>query len=299
MNGNAACAALLPDSRLHLQHGPIDLVIDIRADDESEVRRARRQAIARFGDVLETLVSELSVLRSPLGLQQPRLSGPVARRMLAACWPHRAVYLTPMAAVAGAVSDEILAAIVRGRDLRSAYVNNGGDIALHLAPGESFRVGLAGIEDKRLHGVAEIPAEHGVRGVATSGWRGRSQSLGIADAVTVLACDAAAADAAATLVANAVNVDHPAVRRMPAREVRDGSDLGSLPVTVAVGALPIEAIAAALDAGARAAQRLQRNGRIHAACLRLQGRSRIVASRYDHMLKTIRLQETGEHAWPT
>ena len=32
------------------------------------------------------------------------------------------------------------------------------------------------------------------RGVATSGWRGRSHSLGIADSVTVVARNAAAAD---------------------------------------------------------------------------------------------------------
>ncbi len=296
MNGEAACAALLPDNRLHLQHGPIDLVIDIEAEDEREVLAARHQAIARFADVLSTLVAELPALRTRLGLRPPPLSGPVARRMLAACWPHRDVYLTPMAAVAGAVADEILAASVRDRTLRSVAVNNGGDIALHLAAGTTFRIGLAGIEDAQLHGVVAIPAEHAVRGVATSGWRGRSQSLGIADAVTVLARDAASADVAATLVANAVNVDHPAVHRLPAHEVRDDSDLGGLPVTVQVDALPPEAIAMALDAGARTAHRLQRDGWIHAACLRLQGRSSIVAARGDPMMNTIRLHDGGVHA---
>jgi len=269
--------ALLADGRLHLQHGPIDLLIEAFADDTAEIERARHQAIARFGDILETLVAELPALRTPLGSAEPQLHGPVARRMLAACWPHRAVYITPMAAVAGAVADEILAAMVRGRTLRRAYVNNGGDIALHLAPGESFRVGLAGIEDASLKGLADIRAEDPVRGIATSGWRGRSQSLGLADAVTILARDGAAADAAATLVANAVNVDHPAVRRLPASAVRDDSDLGDLPVTVAVGPLPLEAVEIALGSGMQAARRLHKAGLIHAACLRLQGDVRTVS----------------------
>lgn len=213
------------------------------------------------------------MLRQPLGELPPDVQGPVARRMLAACWPHRAVYITPMAAVAGAVADEILAAMVAGRALHRASVNNGGDIAIHLAPGEQYRVGLAGIEDGHLHGDAVLRAEDPLRGLATSGWRGRSQSLGIADAVTVIARDAAAADAAATLVANAVNVDHPSVERLPAREVRDDSDLGDLPVTVAVGPLPDTAVAAALAAGLATARRMQAEGLIGGAALRLQRRS--------------------------
>lgn len=276
MNPGSPQVALLADGRLHLQHGPIDLLIEAFATDPVEVECARQQAVARFGDILETLVAELPLLRTPLNQREPELRGPVARRMLAACWPHRAVFITPMAAVAGAVADEVLAALVDGRALKRAYVNNGGDIALHLARGESFRVGLAGIEDARLRGMAMVRAQDPVRGIATSGWRGRSQSLGIADAVTILARNAAAADAAATLVANAVNVDHPAVRRLPARVVRDDSDLGDLPVTVAVGSLPPEAIETALESGMHTARRLQRSGLIHAACLRLQGEVRVL-----------------------
>lgn len=294
MTPGAPQAALLADGRLHLQHGPIDLLIEAFAAEATEIERARRQAVARFGNILATLVAELPMLRTPLGRSEPELVGPVALRMLAACWPHRAVYVTPMAAVAGAVSDEVLAAMLQGCDLRRAYVNNGGDIALHLARGESFRVGLAGIEDARLRGLATVRAEDPVRGIATSGWRGRSQSLGIADAVTILARDAATADAAATLVANAVNVDHPVIRRLPARSVRDDSDLGDLPVTVAVGSLPPEAIHAALESGMHTARRLQRSGLIHCACLRLQGDVRVVAPIHDAERRTARLTQ-GEH----
>lgn len=268
-------AATLPDGRLHLQHGPIDLLIEAHAPSPESVRRALGRAVSRFADILETLVRELRVLRAPLGGEAPPLSGPVARRMLAACWPHRAVFITPMAAVAGAVADEVLAAMTRDGELARAYVNNGGDIALHLAPGTTFQVGLADVRDGRLEGSVTVDAAMPVRGIATSGWRGRSQSLGIADAVTVLAADAAAADAAATLLANAVNANHPAIARQPAVQLRPDSDLGELPVTVAVGALPREVVHQALEHGAAEAARMRAAGLIHAACLRLQGLLRI------------------------
>ncbi|HKU94476.1 MAG TPA: UPF0280 family protein [Vineibacter sp.] len=268
--------ARLPDGRLHLQHGPIDLIIEAWGA-ASEIAAAYRQAADRFGDILETLVRELAVLRAPVGAVLPALSGPVARRMADAVWPYRDVYITPMAAVAGAVADEMLAALVKGRGLAKAYVNNGGDIAFHLAPGESLRTAVvANLEVPARDAVATLTADLPVRGLATSGWRGRSFSLGIADAATVFAASAAAADAAATIVGNAIMVDHPAIDRRPASSLRDDTDLGDLLVTTAVGPLPQEAISAALDAGAEAARRLQASGLIMGAALSLQGAWRLV-----------------------
>lgn len=269
----SATAALLPDGRLHLQHGPIDLIIEAFGTPE-EVERAYGQATERFGDILPTLVGELPVLRRRLGDAYPLLQGPVARRMADATWPHRAVYITPMAAVAGAVADEMLQALIRGRTLDKAYVNDGGDIAIHLTHGHELR---AGIFAQGLDGVARLTAARPVRGIATSGRGGRSFSLGIADSATVLAATAAAADAAATLIANAVNLDHPAVDRRAARDLDPDSDLGDLPVTVAVGVLPLEVVAEALDRGAAEARRLRRYGLIDSAALSLQGEWRLEA----------------------
>jgi hypothetical protein len=269
----SAVAARLGDGRLHLQHGPIDLIIEAFGA-LGEVERAYAQAADRFGDILPALVGELSVLRRPVGEAYPLLRGPVARRMAEAVWPHRAAYITPMAAVAGAVADEMLQALVRGRRLDKAYVNDGGDIALHLAPGHSLR---AGIFAQALDGVALLTHERPVRGIATSGRGGRSFSLGIANSVTVLAATAAAADAAATMIANEVNADHPAIERRPACDLDPDSDLGELAVTVAVGTLPREIVDAALDRGAAEARRLRLCGLIDSAALSLDGEWRIEA----------------------
>ncbi len=273
---NGAAAARLPDGRLHLQHGPIDLVIEAWGETR-EVEAAYVQAARRFDGVLGTLVAELDRLRVPVSATYPMLADAVARRMVRAVWPHRAVFVTPMAAVAGAVADEILAALVAGRVLERAYVNNGGDIALHLGHGHGFKAAVVGNQDMpAVDALSRIEYGDPVRGVATSGWRGRSQSLGIADAVTVLAADAAAADAAATLIANMVNADNPAIRRAPAGELRDDSDLGDRPVTVDVGPLPEREVESALASGACAAAAMRAQGLIAAALILLQGRQRVV-----------------------
>ena len=114
-----------------------------------------------------------------------------------------------------------------------------------------------------------------VRGVATSGWRGRSWSLGIADSVTVLAASGAAADAAATMIANAVDVASPAIERRRACDVDDDTDLGERLVTVGVGPLSEQAIEAALANGAKLAGELCEDGLIWGAVLALQGRYRV------------------------
>lgn len=264
---------LLPGGRQHFQHGPIDLVLEARGAPD-EVRAAYAQAWARFRPILDALVAELALLRAPLGEVYPLAKEPVARRMIAACWPHRGQCVTPMAAVAGSVADEVLDALRVGRTLRSAYVNDGGDIAVWVAPGESFSAGIA--HDPIDGALGAAVAIDRPCGLATSGWKGRSQSLGIADAVTVVAADAAAADAAATLIANAVDTEHPAIRRLPACDVKHDSDLGARLVTVAVGPLPQDDVAAALQRGVDAAAAMRRNGLIQSALLALQGATRVV-----------------------
>lgn len=273
----AAQATLLPDGRrLHLHHGPIDIVAEAFGPPE-ERRKAYQQAARRFQNILAELVDELPVLRQPITDAGLAVGSSTGKRMVAAIWPYRDAFITPMAAVAGAVAEEVLAALICERTLSRAYVNNGGDIALLLMPAHRFAAGVVADQDTPdVTAAIEVDHDMPVRGLATSGWRGRSHSLGIADAVTVLAKTAAEADAAATLIANAVDVDHPAIERTPADEVREDSDLGEHPVVIAVGPLPPDVVAAALDRGAARATEMRELGLIHAAQLILQGQARTV-----------------------
>jgi uncharacterized protein len=287
----------LPDGhRLHLQDGPIDLIVEAFGG-AAEVEAAYRAACERFTTILDELCGELQFLRTALSgvvqnansedSQYPR--GAVAQRMTAATLPYAAQhFITPMAAVAGAVADEILAAMVGAAHLCRAYVNDGGDISLHLTAGEKFVVGVVDLPTMQrpiiqrpdrpsLFGTTTLEFSQPVRGIATSGWRGRSFSLGIADAVTVLADRAATADAAATIIANAVDLPgHPRILRMPARDLAPDSDLGEIPVTQAVGELTAAEKNEALTRGVTTAESLLQRKLIYAAALCLQGDTRVV-----------------------
>lgn len=265
--------------RLHLQDGPIDLIVEAHGA-PAMVRAAYAAGIQRLTGLLDELCEELPELRKAALAESCSLKGVVARRM------HDAValfaaddFITPMAAVAGAVAEEILGAMTEAADLDRAYVNNGGDIALHLGDSQHFTVGLVDRPDMpSLVGKTRIATDDITRGVATSGWRGRSFSRGIADAVTVLARTAPQADAAATIIANAVDLaNHPAVVRCPARDIQPDSDLGALLVTRGVGKLSSHDIATALEAGANCARRLVAANLINGAALHLQGETHIVS----------------------
>jgi len=274
-------AFLADGRRLHLQDGPIDLIVEAKGR-EADVRAAYAAAARRFTGLLDELCSELPDLRRAAHPVQCPLQGVVARRMHAAVAPFATnCFITPMAAVAGSVAEEILGAMLAAASLDRAYVNNGGDIALHLAQGEQFTVGLMDRPDR--NGVMQtmvIDACDPARGIATSGRHGRSFSLGIADAVTVLARTASQADAAATIVANAVDLPgHPAIRRCPADSLQPDSDLGPRLVTRDVGALLPAEIAAALNAGVACARQWLGAGLIEAAALRLLGETMIVGTR--------------------
>ena len=265
--------ALLSDGRrLHLQDGPIDLIAEARGA-AGEVRSAYEAAVHRFTGLLDELCAELADLRMAAA-DRTSLQGVVARRMHSAVAPYAAdCFITPMAAVAGSVAEEILAAMLRAATLDRAYVNNGGDIALHLGGGESFSVGLMDRPDRDgVMRTMRIEADDPMRGIATSGRRGRSFSLGIADAVTVLAATASRADAAATVIANAVDLPgHPAVIRRPANEFQPDSDLGPRLVTRDVGELSHGDVAVALESGAECARQLFDRGLIEGAVLQLWG----------------------------
>lgn len=281
----SAVRAVLTDGRWHFQHGPIDLIIDCDGVREA-CTAAMEDCWIAFVQVLPELVRELTELRRPMAAL-PVATGPVARRMLDACRPFASSrFVTPMAAVAGAVADHLITCFQRPGVSR-ASINNGGDIALHVEPGERYTVGLladiehliVGHDGVRLDGALRIESNMPVRGIATSGWRGRSFSLGIADSVTVLAPTAACADAAATLIANAVDIDAPGIQRSPACALRDDTDLGTRLVTTCVPPLDPVSIAMALDAGRLEAECWRDRGLVHAVVLFLQQQAVVVAPR--------------------
>jgi len=268
----SAQAAMLPDGRrLHLHHGPIDLIIEAWGRNK---QAAYEQATARFKNLLQELVDELPVLRSPM--EPDRIfKGPIARRMQDAISPYQEVFVTPMAAVAGAVADEVLTVMKEGNALDKAYVNNGGDSAFHVSGTQKIEATIAA----STAGKIVIDSGDPFRGVATSGWSGRSYSLGIADNVSVVAKNAAAADVAATLISNAVDIPgHKAIDRATAISLMPDSDLGEKLVTTDVGELSPLEIDGALINGAEFADGLRQRDLIGGALLVLKDQVRHVGA---------------------
>ncbi|HQU67270.1 MAG TPA: UPF0280 family protein [Albidovulum sp.] len=274
----AVAGRIAGSGRLRLRHGPIDVILDLAGGDAA-VAGAEAAVRDAFAGLLDRLVAELPLLRAEVGATSPDPEGPVARRMMAAVRPHAARFITPMAAVAGSVADHLADVALAAAPLSRVLVNNGGDIAIRLGPGARARVAVADLGQGEFPAEIDLTAADGIGGIATSGWRGRSHSLGIADAVTILARDAASADAAATMVANAVDLPgSPAVTRAPARVLAPDSDLGDRLVTTGVATVGPADRARALAGGLAEAEKMVAAGLIRGAFLCLQGEMRVAGA---------------------
>jgi len=274
----AAIATVLQDGRLHLQHGPIDLIIEANGNQEN-IEIAYQAMTTRFETVLDELVLDLKLLRQGVSLVH-QVNGDIGRRMFNAAKKFDDVFVTSMAAVAGSVADEIVEVGWRSTPLNKLYVNNGGDIAFRVSSGAEVVVAVAkSVIDSTLIGRLHFSSKSNVRGVATSGFGGRSRTFGIADAVTVVSSCAADADVAATLIANQVSLgDHPQVKVVAANSLDATSDLGSRLVTSSVGKLTKQEIETALDNGAEKARVLCSKTTIEGAFLALRGSVRSVGT---------------------
>lgn len=271
-------AAILPcGDRLHLQHGPIDLVIG--ADERRH--EAFDAAARRFETVLIELVEELAELRKPLTSKSEFPRGDIAFLMDQASRPFsQDHFITPMVAVAGAVADTILQAMLKVGPLKRAYVNNGGDIAIHLDGEQEFTTAISSHDGTELGRIA-LSDRSKINGIASSGRFGRSFSLGIADNVTVLAETAVKADAAATLIANAVDLpNHASISRVPACSLYPDSDLGERLIVTNCNSLSRHDQRAAVLNGERKAQGFCDRGLIAGAAIFLQNENCLVGSHH-------------------
>ena len=248
--------------------GPMRLVIRAWNKDQPQTKLARRAAkesilylerIARFRPLLSRPLPEI------VELPEDEL----ALRMITSARAIGDHDLTPMAAVAGTIADAVADWLFE-RGTTRAIVNNGGDIAIRLAQGEAATVGVRPqVNSPHISHVMRLEGSPSTWGVTTSGVGGRSFTRGIASAVTVLAANASAADAAATAVANACFVEDKGIIQMPAEKMDPSSDLAGINVTTAVGSLSSENILIALDSARQKAEYLFQENLITGAFIAL------------------------------
>ena len=250
------------DNRLFLQHGPINIVLEAFGIDKN---LAYRNVKKYFETILDQLVLDLALLKKEVVLNR-KFNNKISQSMQDATERFTPTFITPMAAVAGSIADNILRVLINDTNLEKAYVNNGGDVSFYLNENQTIKSSLAAVPNM----IAEIKYKDKSRGIATSGWRGKSFSRGIADSVTVLAENAAMADAAATMIGNAVDIyNHPKIKKRPANEIYEDSDLENLLITVEVGNLTKFEIKEALKNGYQTALQYVQKDLINTALIQL------------------------------
>jgi len=256
---------------MFIEVGPASLVVTVeRGGKAYDIGRERIEDY--LGAILGDIRDCLPVLRQKAQRVLKAEHMPeVAVKMINAVKRVDEKTLTPMAAVAGTVS-EMVRDFIRDEEADFIAVNNGGDIAVHNRKGREITIGIGDIRTGRatpyvlkINGLDDF-------GIATSGFGGRSLTLGLADLVTVIAESGAVADAAATFLCNRTNVVTDRVQRKRASEVDPSTDIPDELVTVSIADLSHEETGQALDKGLTEAYRLKKDHVIYDAVFLLNKR---------------------------
>ncbi len=207
----------LKDKGTFIEYGPASIVISIKKNN-CNLKDAEKESVKILSKILNDLnpFKEMLKLKAyKLNLKDKKIPEVVKKAVLAAKIID-ANELTPLSAIAGAVSETLMDEILKRFECDRVIVNNGGDIATYFS--DSLEISI----NKFLQGEINNST---IRGIATSGLGGRSLSKGVADCVTVFAKNASIADAAATYIGNFVKIDSERIEFCRAELVDFNSDL--------------------------------------------------------------------------
>ena len=265
---------VLAPGHVFFDYGPVSMVVSAMRGGAGDTDLCR-SAFEVIDGCLKQMRPVLAVLRRyPESVDPDALCGlpaVMARAVIAAGDP----LLTPMAAVAGSVSDAV-ADHLAAQGAEKAVANNGGDIAVRLADGQSLKLGV--VYDLAAGTVSRtvcLTNRSGVGGVATSGLGGRSLTTGIASGVTVFSARCAEADALATLLADRSYLDLPAVHTVLAGELDSDSDIADQQVVVGVDPLTEAEKELALGQVMKEAELQYGKGTLLACIATVQGRTAV------------------------
>lgn len=157
--------------------------------------------IVRQRRILEEYITRDPEFKTTLVPIDLRADAPeIARRM---AWAARRVGVGPMAAVAGAMA-QIAAEAALAAGAQEAIVDNGGDIYLKTVEPVLVALGTGATKLANRLAFSVQPHETPISICSSSGKMGPSLSFGRCDLATIVAKDAALADAAATQAGNLV-----------------------------------------------------------------------------------------------
>ena len=261
----------LAPGKILFNYGPTTMVV--LADKKGEpLTDLIIQAFDIIDSSLTEITKDLPKLKHYPGDIDPETLGRLPKKMLDAVLRTGDPTLTPMAAVAGCISDEVADWIFEQGATR-VMVNNGGDVALRLAPGENVKLGIVtSLKTSQMDRVVNIKAEDGIGGICTSGLGGRSFTRGIADGVTVFSSRCIFADAMATHIANCSYVETENIARIKAKHVDPNTDIPELEVVLSVEDLKGKEIKQSLKQIDEEVMRQKKKGNLIGCCAKVGGR---------------------------
>lgn len=261
--------ALIEDGVVLVSSGPLHMTI------KASQRGIPLTGLARSGadfalEILRQQAEYLPVIKQRVAsLSVDRGYPEVVNLMISSCQRINDPLLTPLAAVAGAASD-MVADYIANYNATKIVVDNGGDIAIRIKGDESVKVGLRlNLARPEFNYTLLVDRDCGI---CTSGFGGRSFTLGVADGVAVLAQKAAVADAATTFLANRTTVNSPEIKRATAESIYPETDIPGLKVTQSIGVLNEGEIDFVLDRGKAEAIKLMKKELIHGAMFSVKDR---------------------------
>ncbi len=250
-------------SGYYIEYGPVSAVFSV-IKDGSNVKKIEKKCFQIIKHILEDLKYYTEIFKLKACKINVKKNIPfIVKHAVTAVKSINGYELTPLAAVAGAVADSVVLTSSEKERFDRMIFNNGGDIAIECRKKESLPyLNVSGVKGQLM--------SLKIKGIATSGLRGRSFSKGIADSVTVFAKSGAVADAAATYIANNVIIDSPEIRYEFAHKIDDSTDLKGEKIVTYVGCLSESEQQEALCKGLNVADTLCRQGKIFAAFLRIK-----------------------------
>lgn len=185
-----------------VQYEACDLWLAVTKSADSEtLRRECQSFIQSQWQELYAYISSDRAFASALSPYYPRRDAPLSAKQMAAAAAKAAV--GPMAAVAGCFAAQLGLYLTQKFQLTDLLIENGGDLWLRSSKPRTIAL-YAGTSSLSGKIGLQIPATEALGICTSSGTVGHSLSFGQADAVTVVAADAALADAFATAIANRI-----------------------------------------------------------------------------------------------
>ena len=219
--------SIIEDNKLFIENGPTNILAEAFSLEKKDIYNLICEYSSKF---LEDLSLEIEILKKPT-YENNRFISEIANTMFNSTKLFLPKFITPMASVAGSISELLLLKVLEKFNVNKIYINNGGDISLYITKNEKFNFSIGG----ETGFIVEYSDMDGLGGIATSGWKGRSFSMGIADSVTVIAEKASVADAAATIICNHIDLeDSKKVKKVIANDLYENTDLNNKLITVSV-----------------------------------------------------------------